>query len=173
MYCKIGLGNSFPQFITLPYTAQLHLASSCWYSVQIQVFRIFVPIVQAFPLLNRAYSNFGDAKIIHGLNWEILGNDQLDTQLLYFSIRLLWSSICFEYYMLIIRRLNCIDAASGVVTVSKWPSGSQYMSENLYDEFYEVLEPFYNLMYWRYVITYVYEAEMENELSTKHAKNWS
>jgi len=27
--------------------------------------------------------------------------------------------------MLIIRRLNCIDAASGIVTVSKWPSGAQ------------------------------------------------
>ena len=24
--------------------------------------------------------------------------------------------------MLIIRRLNCIDAASGIVTLSKWPS---------------------------------------------------
>jgi len=27
--------------------------------------------------------------------------------------------------MLIIRRLNCIDAASGVDNVSKWPSGAQ------------------------------------------------
>ena len=27
--------------------------------------------------------------------------------------------------MLIIRRLNCIDAASGLVTLSKWQSGSQ------------------------------------------------
>ena len=27
--------------------------------------------------------------------------------------------------MLIIRRLNCIDAASGIVTLSKWPSGTQ------------------------------------------------
>ena len=25
--------------------------------------------------------------------------------------------------MLIIRRLNCIDAASGIVTLSKWPFG--------------------------------------------------
>ena len=25
--------------------------------------------------------------------------------------------------MLIIRRLNCTDAASGIVTLSKWPSG--------------------------------------------------
>ena len=43
----------------------------------------------------------------------ILDNDQLDTQLLYFTIRLL----CFEHYMLIIRRLDCIDAASGIVTL--------------------------------------------------------
>ena len=48
-----------------------------------------------------------------------LGNDQLDTQLLDFTISLLSSSTCFEHYMLIIRRLNCIDAASGIVTLSK------------------------------------------------------
>ena len=44
-----------------------------------------------------------------------LDNDQLDTHLLYFTIRPLQSSTCFEHYILIIRRLNCIDAASGVV----------------------------------------------------------
>ena len=27
--------------------------------------------------------------------------------------------------MLIIRRLNCIDAASGIVTLSQWPSGAK------------------------------------------------
>ena len=27
--------------------------------------------------------------------------------------------------MLIIRRLHCIDAASGIVNLSKWPSGAQ------------------------------------------------
>ena len=47
----------------------------------------------------------------------VLDNDQLDTQLLDFTIRLLWSFACFEHYMLIIRRLNCIDAASGIVTL--------------------------------------------------------
>jgi hypothetical protein len=31
--------------------------------------------------------------------------------------------------MLIIRRLNCIDAASGVVTLSKWLSGAQVERE--------------------------------------------
>ena len=31
--------------------------------------------------------------------------------------------------MLIIRRLNCIDAASGIVILSKWPSGAQVERE--------------------------------------------
>ena len=34
--------------------------------------------------------------------------------------------------MLIIRRLNCIDAASGIVTLSKWPSGAQVERELLH-----------------------------------------
>ena len=51
-------------------------------------------------------------------------NDQLDAYLLYFTIRLLYSSTCFKHYMLIIRRLNCIDAASGIATLSQWPSGA-------------------------------------------------
>ena len=59
----------------------------------------------------------------------ILGNDQLDTQLLYFTIRLSCSSTCFENYLLIIRRLNCIDTASGIVILSKWPSGAQVEKE--------------------------------------------
>ena len=33
--------------------------------------------------------------------------------------------------MLIIRRLKCIDAASGIVTLSKWPSGMQVEQEML------------------------------------------
>jgi hypothetical protein len=59
---------------------------------------------------------------MHGMNKvrTILGNNQLDTQLLYFTIRLLWFSTCFEHYMLIIRRVNCIDAASGIVTLSEF-----------------------------------------------------
>ena len=44
----------------------------------------------------------------------ILDNDQRDEHLLYFTIYLLHSSTCFEHYMLIIRRLNFIDAASGI-----------------------------------------------------------
>jgi len=44
-----------------------------------------------------------------------LDNDQLDAHLLYLTIRPLESSICFKQYMIIIRRLNCIDAVSGIV----------------------------------------------------------
>ena len=44
-----------------------------------------------------------------------LDSDQLDAHLLYFKIRPLQSSTCFEHHMLIIRRLNCIDAASVIV----------------------------------------------------------
>jgi len=44
-----------------------------------------------------------------------LDSDQLDAHLLYSTIRLLHSSTCFKHYMLIIRRLNCIDVASGIV----------------------------------------------------------
>jgi len=55
----------------------------------------------------------------------ILDNDERDAHLLYFTIYLLHSSTCFEHYMLIIRRLNCTDAASGIVTLSKWPSSAQ------------------------------------------------
>ena len=45
----------------------------------------------------------------------ILDNDQREAHLLYFTIHLLHSSTCFEHYMLIIRRLNFIDTASGIV----------------------------------------------------------
>ena len=55
----------------------------------------------------------------------ILGNDQLEAQFLDVTLRLLCSSTCFEHYMLIIRRLYCIDAGSGIVTLTKWPSGAQ------------------------------------------------
>ena len=44
-----------------------------------------------------------------------LDNDQLDAHLLYFTLCPLQSRTCFERYMLIIRRLNCIDAAYGIV----------------------------------------------------------
>jgi len=62
-------------------------------------------------------------------NLYALGNDQLDTDLLYFTIRLLQSATCFEHYMLMIRRLNCIDAASGIVTLSKRPFDAQVERE--------------------------------------------
>jgi hypothetical protein len=36
----------------------------------------------------------------------------------------------FEHYMLIIRRLKCIDAASGIVSLSKWLSGALVEKEH-------------------------------------------
>ena len=50
-------------------------------------------------------------------------------QSLYFTMILLWSSKCFEHFVLIIRRLNWIDAASGIVALSKWLSGAQVERE--------------------------------------------
>jgi len=44
-----------------------------------------------------------------------LHNGQLDAHLFYFTICLLQSSTSFEHYMLIIKRMNCTDAASGIV----------------------------------------------------------
>jgi hypothetical protein len=38
---------------------------------------------------------------------------------LFYTVCLLQSSTCFEHYMLIIRRLDCINTASGIVTVCK------------------------------------------------------
>jgi len=52
------------------------------------------------------------------------GNDQLDTQLLYFIICLLQSSTCFEQTRAHHQEVNCINPASGIVTVCKWPSGA-------------------------------------------------
>jgi len=51
----------------------------------------------------------------------ILDNDQLDTHLLYFKIYLLHCTTCFEHYMLIIRRSNCIDASGTSLSVSNRP----------------------------------------------------
>ena len=51
-----------------------------------------------------------------------LDNDQLDAHLLYFTVRPLQSSTCFEHYMLIIRRLNCSAVLSQPVhrTATDW-----------------------------------------------------
>jgi hypothetical protein len=52
----------------------------------------------------------------------ILHNEQLDAHLRYFTIYLLHFSTCFVHYKLIIRRLNRIDAAPGIVlSVSDCP----------------------------------------------------
>jgi hypothetical protein len=111
----------------------------------------------------------------------ILGNDQFDTQSLYFTIRLLWSSTCFEHYMLIIRRLNCIDAASGIATLktsewskitSVWSAAnvnttpfswclrfkSDFLHKRLILELYDVVFPT-ALFIWRRILTWLWVME--------------
>ena len=60
-----------------------------------------------------------------------LGNDQLDTQLIYFVICLLSPLHVSSNVMLIIRRSNCINTASVMVTLYKWPSVAQVERELL------------------------------------------
>ena len=52
-----------------------------------------------------------------------LVNDQLDAQFL-FIIRLLQSSTCFELRCAHHQEVNCINTASGIVSLCKWPSGA-------------------------------------------------
>ena len=88
-----------------------------------------------------------------------LDNGQRDEHLIYFTIRPLQSSTCFEHYMLIIRRLNCIVAASGIVTLSKWPSGAQveremfppqtvYRTATYYEWRYQILHQYNSTSWW-------------------------
>ena len=55
----------------------------------------------------------------------ILVINQLDAQIFFFIISLLYASTCFEHYVLIIRRSKLYYTASGVVTLCRWPSGAQ------------------------------------------------
>ena len=73
-------------------------------------------------------------------------NDQFNAHLLYFTIRPLQSSKCFKSYMLIIRRMNCIDPASGIVTVSKWPSGAP--AGHLLRGGYQMLHQYNSSSWW-------------------------
>jgi hypothetical protein len=45
--------------------------------------------------------------------------------------------------MLIIRRLNCIDAASGIATLSQWPSGAPdgHWLRERYQMLYQTIQP--------------------------------
>ena len=42
-----------------------------------------------------------------------------------FIIGLLYSSTCFEHYVLIIRRSKLYYTVSGIVTLCRWPSGAR------------------------------------------------
>ena len=53
------------------------------------------------------YTKRGGVAACRHLQW-ILAIDQLNAQILVFVISLLYSSTCFEHYVLIIRRADCI-----------------------------------------------------------------
>ena len=53
-----------------------------------------------------------------------LVNGQFYAQFLYFTIRSLLSSTCFEQRRAHHQGSNCINTASGIVTLCKWPSGA-------------------------------------------------
>jgi len=60
-----------------------------------------------------------------------LANDQLDAQIFkYIYYKPLHVNVSSNI-LLILRRSNCINTASGIVTVSKWPSGAQVEKELL------------------------------------------
>ena len=80
---------------------------------RIQFFLVYVATPRGLIVQYSVYKNAMFKS--HKLYAESLDNDQIDAHLLYFTIHLLPSSTCFKHYMLIIRRLNCIDAASGIV----------------------------------------------------------
>ena len=55
----------------------------------------------------------------------ILVINQLDAQILYIIINLLYASTCFEHYVLIIRRSKLYYTASVIITLCRWPSRAQ------------------------------------------------
>jgi len=88
------------------------------------------------------------------INITLLDNDQCDAHVLYFTMYLLHSSTYFENYMLIIRRMNCIDAASGIVlsvsgrpayrTATDWEDDTRYCVDTIWppDDEHVMLETF-------------------------------
>ena len=78
----------------------------------------YVPFRTSIYLLSHFSGSNWSVSLIHTsvtLLFLSLDNGQLDAHLLYFTVRPLPPSTGFERYMLIIRRLNCIDEASGIV----------------------------------------------------------
>ena len=77
-----------------------------------------IPSVAVSLLMERVYfglfNNGGSSSV----------NDQLDAQFFYYIIRLLQSSTCFEQRRVHHAEVNCINTASGIVTLFKWPSGA-------------------------------------------------
>ena len=63
-------------------------------------------------------------EIFHNFKDKLQVSYQLDEQFFYI-IRLFQSSTCFEQPRSHHEEDNCINIASGIVTVCKWPSGMQ------------------------------------------------
>ena len=63
-------------------------------------------------------------------NLELLVGDQLDEQFFY-TVLLFQTSTCFEQRGAHQQEFNCINTASGIVTLCKWPSGMQVEKELL------------------------------------------
>ena len=75
----------------------------------------------------QAYLNFNILLTVH-LSTNVV-NDEPDAQFLYSIIRLLQSSTCFEERCAHHQEVKCINTASGIVTLCRWPSGMQVEKE--------------------------------------------
>ena len=95
--------------------AQSHKIKRLHIIISASLFKILSKLMSVGKRRKNKHSNFFQSNYIRKKNKlrsnVILGNDQLDTQLFYFTIGVLRSCTCFEDYMLIIKRLNFIDAS--------------------------------------------------------------
>ena len=69
-------------------------------------------------------------KCVFFFSLRLLVGDQIEAQFFY-TIRLFQSSTCFEQTRAHHQEVNCINTASGIVTLCKWPSGMQVEQELL------------------------------------------
>ena len=67
---------------------------------------------------------------IVAISYRLLVGDQLDVQFFYI-VHLFQSSTCSEQRRAHHQEVNCINTASGIVTLCKWPSGMQVGKELL------------------------------------------
>ena len=75
-------------------------------------------------------SNYCTYLLSKEITFQRLVGDQPDAQFFYI-IRLFQSSTCFEQTRAHHQEVSCINTASGIVTLCKWPSGMQVEQELL------------------------------------------